>query len=163
MAKKKRCEIDFGKFKDEDLIQMVTEIKNATTNNKKVGTIGFSDYYHVDFDYNQATYELEQRGYEQGWVKKNSNGTFNNILTRTIDLSASKRTTTERYEATFSTELINKLRDLVKDIPKKDKKSIALELMLEPLVDEMIRDKKAGKLMIKDVQKKVIERNEFYY
>ena len=67
----KRKEIDFTQYTDEQLIGMVEEAKQIPEQKSgEKGTNAFAEYFGVGFTYSQATYELAERGYELGWVKK---------------------------------------------------------------------------------------------
>ena len=67
----KRKEIDFTQYTDEQLIGMVEEAKQIPEQKSgEKGTNAFAEYFGVGFTYQQATYELAERGYELGWVKK---------------------------------------------------------------------------------------------
>lgn len=160
----KRKDLDFSKFKNEDLIRMVTEIKEIEgPNGKKIGTEGFAEYYHVDFNYNQATYELQKRGYKQTWCKASETNYVpqNNQGFIEINLSENRRMNLKRYQSTFSEVFINKLQSLVKEISQNSKKSVAIEMLLEPEVDRLLCEKERGDLKIKDKKKKVIEAEDY--
>lgn len=162
----KRGDIDFAQYSDGKLIQMVTDILIARDKQgESIGTINFEKYYHVDFTYSQATHELETRGYRRKvmWCKDvmSSNASEHKYQTTEINLAECKRINLRRYQATFSDTLISKIQALLVGISKKDKKSIALEMLIEPEIDRLLTQKENGKLLIKDVHKRVVEAEEY--
>lgn len=160
----KRSEIDFTRYSDERLIEMVEGILDAKNKNgQKIGTAGFQDYYKTEFNYNQATYELKQRGFAKQWVKvkdipeaeRETKGER-----QVIDLTCFKRGDTMRYEATFSRELVKKLNKIPEGIKKNDRRSKAIEAALTPLVDELLQLRKKGMLVFREA--KVEKRSTTY-
>lgn len=152
----RRTEIDFSRYSDKQLIEMVDEILTARyENGEKIGTKGFQACYKTDFNYNQATYELDQRGYAKQWVKvrnvpegeKETKGER-----QVIDLMCFKRGDTTRYEATFSREFVKKLNKIPEGIKKNDRRSKAIEAALTPLVDELLRLRKMGMLVFRETK-----------
>ncbi len=152
----KRSEIDFSSYSDERLIEMVDEILDARDENgQKIGTAGFQAYYKTDFNYNQATYELGQRGYAKLWVKGKDVPVAEREMKedrQVIDLTCFKREDTMRYEATFSREFVNKLNKLPEGIKKNDRRSKAIEAALTPKVDELLRQREKGMLVFREAK-----------
>lgn len=79
---KKDNEIEWNEYDDVTLLDYVNKASNTPeievelddgTIKPLKNTAAFQDYYKTPFDYNQLTYELKRRGYEQRWVKKGSN------------------------------------------------------------------------------------------
>lgn len=152
----RRSEIDFSRYSDKQLIEMVDEILTARDKNgKKIGSEGFQDYYKTDFIYRQATHELEQRGYKKQWVKVKDipEGERETEGERqVIDLTCFKRGDTTRYEATFSKEFVKKLNKISEGIKKNDRRSKAIEAALTPLVDELLRQREKGILVFREAK-----------
>ena len=135
---------------------MVDEILNVRDENgEKIGTKGFQACYKTDFNYNQAVYELGQRGYAKQWVnvrdvpegEKKTKGER-----EVIDLTCFMRGDTTRYEATFSKEFVKKLNKIPEGIKKNDRRSKAIEAALTPLVDELLRLRKMGMLVFREAK-----------
>lgn len=79
---RKDNEIDWNEYDDVTLLDFVNKASNTPeievelndgTIKPLKNTAAFQDYYKTPFDYNQLTYELKRRGYEQRWVKKDEN------------------------------------------------------------------------------------------
>ena len=152
----KRNDTSVREYSTEELIRMVDGILYARDENgQKIGTKGFQDYYKTDFTYDQATYELKQRGYAKQWVNVRDvpeGGKGNEGERQVIDLTCFKRGETTRYEATFSREFVNKLNRLPEGIKKNDRRSKAIEAALTPLVDELLRQREKGMLVFREAK-----------
>ena len=152
----RRSEIDFSRYSDGDLIKMAEEILDARDENgEKIGTKGFQAYYKTDFDYSQATYELEKRGYAKQWVKVRNVPEAERETKgerEVIDLTCFMRVDTTRYEATFSKEFVKKLNKIPEGIKKNDRRSKAIEAALTPLIDELLRLRKMGMLVFREAK-----------
>ena len=79
---KKDNEIEWNEYDDVTLLDFVNKASNTPetevalddgTTKLLKNTAAFQDYYKTPFDYNQLTYELKRRCYEQRWVKRSSN------------------------------------------------------------------------------------------
>lgn len=152
----KRNDTSVRRYSTEELIRMVDEILDARDENgEKIGTKGFQAFFKTDFDYNQATYELNKRGYAKQWVKvrdipegeKKTKGER-----QVIDLMCFERGDTTRYEATFSREFVKKLNKIPEGIKKNERRSKAIEAALTPLVDELLRLRKMGMLVFRETK-----------
>jgi len=98
-------------------------------NGKKIGTKGFQDHYKTDFTYDQATYEPGKRGCAQHWVMECDTSVCDDSVKNVmVDLTECRRGEVTRLQKTVFCELADKIERLLEDIPKNDKKSLALVL-----------------------------------